>query len=245
MELTIVSIPKAKLDRIPEIERAFYIHIGHLRNEVWVLTKMLGWSFNSHVGNRVVIDVNVSVSLIIERLLAGKLCEGWALLRRAYIDTSVKLSIEKNLSDETREAFGNLEEYFSKRDNIINKIRNRFAFHYDPQKVKEELSSLKETDKLEVCVAERSSNMFYSMSETIANSAMLDSVQSGDYDAAAGRLAKEILDISRQFITFCDGCLTHMSEKYLGSSAEELHIEKVEIPEPPSHTEIQLSFFDK
>jgi hypothetical protein len=245
METTIVSIPKAKLDGIPEIEQAFYIHIGHLRNEIWVLVKMLGWSFNSHAGNPVVINVNVSLSLIIERLIAGKLCEGWELLRKAYIDTNIKLSIEGKLSDETREAFRKLDEYFSRRKNIIDRIRNRFAFHYDPQKIKEQLSSIEETDKLEVYVAEKSSNMFYLMSETIANSAMLNTVQSGDYEAAAKRLAKEIVDVSLQFITFCDGCLKYMRETYLGNSQEELDIERVEIPDPPSHNEIQLSFFDK
>src|SRR5438067_1068906 len=47
MEIYSVPVTKAKLDKIPETERAFYIHILHIRNEVGVLIKLLSWSMNN------------------------------------------------------------------------------------------------------------------------------------------------------------------------------------------------------
>lgn len=243
MEIIVVPVPKAKLDRIPEIERAFYIHAGHLRNEIWVLVKILGWSFNDKSDNPVLANVNLAQSLIIERLLAGKLHEGWELFRRAYIDTNLKLSIGSRLSGGARAAFNELDSYFGKSKNTINKVRNRFAFHYDPHRIKEQLSSVEETDKLEIYAGETTANMFYLISETIANSAMLNTIQSGDYEAAAGKLAKEITSIALHFITFCDGCLKYMRESYLGNTPEELNVETVAIPDPPSHKDILFPFF--
>ncbi len=41
MKIHSILVTKAELDTIPEIERAFYVHIGHLRHELMVLKKLL------------------------------------------------------------------------------------------------------------------------------------------------------------------------------------------------------------
>lgn len=245
MDICIIPVPKAKLDKIPEIERAFYIHIGHLRNELGVLVKFLNWSINDPSDNPVLVDLNVSQSLIISRMLAGKLWEGWILLDKAYTAPKLDQSIESKLSKETKDALYELRKYFGQKNNVINIIRNKFAFHYDPEKVRNQLSLVDETDKLEIYVPEKRVNLFYMLSEIIVNSGMLEAVESGDYIAATKKLAKEVIEKSLLFIAFCDGCLQFMTENYLGKTRKELGARKAIIPDPPSRKDIQLPFFTK
>jgi hypothetical protein len=53
MEVFVVPVPKSKLDKVPADERAFFIHVGHVRNEVAVLMKWLKWSVNDPTNNPV------------------------------------------------------------------------------------------------------------------------------------------------------------------------------------------------
>jgi hypothetical protein len=41
MEVRVIPVTKAHLDKIPDMERAFYLHVGHLRNEITILYKLL------------------------------------------------------------------------------------------------------------------------------------------------------------------------------------------------------------
>jgi hypothetical protein len=72
-------------------------------------------------------------------------------------------------------------------------------------------------------------NCFYQFSEENATRAMLNAVQGGDYEAATSKLSKGVIDITVQFIGFCDGCLDHMIETYLLPSAAELKTRTVEL----------------
>src|SRR5437763_1285387 len=111
MDVHIIPIPKDKLDKMPEMERAFYLHIGHLRNEIMIIERLLWWNNNNPSGNDILSTVNVSQGLIFIRLLAGKLWEGWELLRPAYFATKLSQSIEPDLSEETKAALAELKDY--------------------------------------------------------------------------------------------------------------------------------------
>jgi hypothetical protein len=243
MEVFVVPVPKSKLDKIPAGERAFFIHVGHVRNEIAVLVKWLKWSVNDPTNNPVLKNVNLSLSFMLDRLLAGKLYESWQLIDRAYIQTGLKTSLGASLSDEARNAFGELENYFSKPKNLINQLRNRFAFHYDPRKVQDQIAAIDETDTLEIYATEKQANLFYLVSEVIVGSAMLETVKRGDYKLAIEKLTKEIMSLSLHVMNFADGCLVVMRERYLGTNIDELAAQCVEIPDPPHRDEILLPYF--
>lgn len=242
MKIHSIPVPKTKLDKIPEIDRAFYFHMGHLRNEVMVLMKLLDWSSNTATDNPILTDVKVSQTFILSALLAGKLCGGWELIGKAYFATKLSLSIGSGLPDKARLSLEGLKKYFGKK-NLIHGVRNAFAFHYDLTAIRAQLSAVEETDDLRIYVAKTSANVFYQMSEIIVGSAMLEAIEPGDFLAATKRFTKEVMDVSLRFIDFCDGCLEHMSDQYLGVTAEELNAEEVEIPEPPNRNELHIPFF--
>lgn len=124
MKLYVMHIEKDKFDNVPDVERAFYVHLGHLRNELMVLVKFLKASINKPSDNPILFDVQVAQTFLLSRILAGKVWEGWQLSKQLYIGTSVRLAIERRLPEEIRCAFRELEQYFETKKNLINVVRN-------------------------------------------------------------------------------------------------------------------------
>jgi hypothetical protein len=101
-------------------------------------------------------------------------------MHRAYFGSKVSKSIEEHLPEKAKVGLTSLKKYFG-RNNLIDNIRNQFAFHYDPEKIQAQLEQVDEKDEMFIYVAEKSANMFYHVSEVIVASAMLESVTSGDF----------------------------------------------------------------
>ena len=99
--------------------------------------------------------------------------------------------------------------------------------------------------KLRIYVGEVEANVFFQVSEMIAAGAMLEAIEPGNVLGANAKLMQEVTQISLHLVRFCDGCLLHMTDNYFGSDRENLNPEEVEIPDPPSHYEIEVPFFTK
>jgi hypothetical protein len=238
MKIHRISVTKEQLDHIPNLERAFFIHIGHLRHELMVLKKLLELSAKETPDDPILRDVHLSQQFIIGRLLAGKVREGWELIRKAYFGTKLSHGIEEKLPDDTTMALENLKKYFRTK-NLIDCVRNEFAFHYDPGRVQSQVSVVEQTDNLKIYIAE-TEDVFFHLSDAIVQSAMLEAVQEGDYIVAAEKFFKEIMVVSGQLVDFCDGCLHYMIKQYIGYGSEE-----IEVPDPPECDDLRLSFFCK
>lgn len=145
MKIHRISITQEQWDHILSPERAFYIHIGHLRHELMVLKKLLELSAKKTPTDPILRDVHLSQQFIIGRLLAGKIREGWELIKKAYFGTKLSLGIEKELPDDTTMVLENLKKYF-RTNNLIDCVRNEFAFHYDPERVQRRVSLVEQTD---------------------------------------------------------------------------------------------------
>jgi hypothetical protein len=238
MKIHTIDVTKEQLDQIPHLERAFCVHIGHLRHELMVLKKLLELSAKETPDDSILRDVHLSQQFIIARLLAGKVWEGWELIRKAYFGTKLSLIIEKELPDDTRTALDTLKKYFRTK-NLIGCVRNEFAFHYDPSRVQSQLGVVEPTDNLKIYIAE-TGDPFFQLSDVILLGALLDAVQNDDSVAAAEKFLKETMVMSSQLVDLCDGCLHYMIKRYIGYGSEE-----VEVPDPPRCDELRLSFFCK
>lgn len=228
MRIEVVPVSKSDLESVPEAELAFYIHFGHVRNELLVIEKFLYWTMKNQTDGDVLSNVNVFQELTIIRLLAGKLWEAWLLLdNKAY--SKILEALRTKVNSKTRTTLEELEAYFNDKKNMIEKIRNRFAFHYDPSFIGKQMSKVEETDQLAIYLAPNAVNCFYQFSEEIATRAMLNAVQGGDYEEAIRKLSKGVIDITVKFIGFCDGCLDHMIETYLLPGAAEFETRTVEL----------------
>jgi hypothetical protein len=72
-----ISLTKAHLDKIPHDERVFYLMAGQLSNDLNILSKLVWFAFNQHMAtDGVVKEAALSQTLLLTKLLAGKLYEG-------------------------------------------------------------------------------------------------------------------------------------------------------------------------
>jgi len=241
MKLYKINIPKSKLDTLDEIEHVFFIQLMHFLNELIVLQKCFIVS-NNKLDSLTTIEKRgqISQAHFFIRTLAGKLNEGWKMISKNFVETKLSSEYENLLSQKGKESLSELIVYFNDENNLVRLIRNKFAFHYDKEKIKEEIDKIPQEELLEVYISEHPANSLYSLSDTIINWAILNSIDSSNPQRAMDELFDIIVKkISRCFLEFCGDCVCIIAKKL------ELNSTEVEIPEPPSVDDVKLPYFVK
>jgi len=241
MKLLKINIPKSKLDTIPEIEQVFFIQLMQFLNELNILQKCVIVSSNE-LGSLTTIEKRgqISQAHFFIRTLAGKLYEGWKMIGKNFFETQLSSEYESLLSQKGKESLSELIVYFNDENNLVRLIRHKFAFHYDQEKIKEEIDKVPQEELLEVYVSEHPANCLYSISNTIVNWAILNSIDSSNPQRAMDKLFDEItIKVSGCFQKFGADCVFIIVKKL------ELNSTEVEIPEPPSIDDVKLPYFVK
>jgi len=138
-----------------------------------------------------------------------------------------------------------IKDYFRGKNNLVNIVRNKFAFHYDKEKIKKELQNVDKDENLEMFLSEEGGqgNCLYAFSDLIVHRAMLRHAEPSNIGVALNKLMDEIVkNVTRWFLDF--------GGEYLVIIAKKLNIdypktEILEILDPPSLRELRLPFFVK
>src|SRR6266540_1626725 len=220
-ELYVIPVTKAILDSMPEDVRVFFVQAGRLHNEAMWLQKLILASQQHETTNEILTGMQTYQALMLTRLLAGKLWEGWDLLNRSYLGAKLSRHYEKGLMQD---------------------VRNNFAFHYSPERIRAILTDLEEPG-LKIYLSEQSGNTFFQFSETIVNIAMLEGIQKGDYKAALDKLMNQVGDVARDFVTFCDAWIGLVLQEYFPEITDLDKLEKVTLSDLPKIEDIGLNYF--
>lgn len=218
MKFTTLEIDEADFDKIEENEKIFYVFTGHLCNEITILEKLLFLSttFSNADKNLDLDAVNASQSLLISRLTAGKLWEGWELLKSFFNIDSKKpkypISIDADLSAEGKAAFDELKTYFN-RGGLFDVLRNQFAFHYMAGNLKKQFPDIKDIDKLRILVTEKD-EPFSIFAEEIMLKTILNKIDKTDPEKAFEKLIEDTMRVTHAFRFFCAECSIVMIQKY-------------------------------
>lgn len=191
-EIYIIPVTKEKLDSMPEDVRLFFVHIGHIRNELMMLQKLLLASQQYTMTDEIQISMRAYQSLMLTRHLGGKLWEAWQLFSTSYFKSKLYLNYEKRLDIIGQKAITALKKYFGQNE-LMKNVRNHYAFHYSREQISAALADLKEPIDLKIYLSEQSGNTYFQISETIVNIAMLDSIEKGDYETALRKLMEQVL----------------------------------------------------
>lgn len=241
MKFTIVEIPEPDFDRINENEKIFYTFMGHLCNEITVLEKLLFLSTTFSNSDKNLDAVNAAQSLLISRLTAGKMWEGWELLKKSFfkIDSNTPkylISIDADLSIEGKTAFAELKTYF-KKDGLFDVLRNQFAFHYTAGNLKKQFPDIKDIDKLRILVTEKD-EPFSIFSEEIMLKTILNKIDKTDHEKAFEKLIEDVMRVTRAFRFFCADCLIVMIQRYKLNSSQI----KTELPSLKYNKKLDVPF---
>jgi len=237
-----IDTKKSELTRVPEAERTFFLLIGHLANELNVLNKLLFFCSQFETSEGWERRASTAQALVVGKILAGKLSEGWELLQRSFFSSKLSQLFEPLLAPEAKEALGHLKRYFGK-ENLIRNVRNRFSFHYSVEDVRGVFDQMPDTDEWQMCLADSNGNSLYYSSELVVNYALLDAIAPGTPQQAMEKLLEETTKVTGWFIALINGCMVVFAERHLLDSDGKLEMRPVAIADVPSKDDVRIPYF--
>jgi hypothetical protein len=235
-------VDREKLRAIPENERALFVLLGHAVNEINILNKTFYLSTQFSEEPKWRAHAHVSQSLVFARALTGKLNEAWQLLQSGYFQTQLSREYHQHLEASVVDALDKLKKYFG-RKNLIEVIRNRFAFHYSFDDAKAVLERDLPDDEMVMYLAEDQGNTLYYFSELVVNTALLDALEAGTEEQALSRLMGESARVVSWLNDVAGGIMFRVVEKYLLDPAGRPTFEEVDIGDPVVAEDVEIPFF--
>jgi hypothetical protein len=239
-----IKLSREQLDRVPADERRLLILLAHAANELNVLVKLFHYAAGSVTDGAPshFEQAHNTQALVLGRTLTGKIYEWWVLMQAAFFGSKLSQIYEPLFEAEARTALDALKRYFGK-DNIIGRIRNKFAFHYSLDQVDAGYAAVIDGDPLDSYISKHNANTLYAFAETVAGRAMLDAINPNDHKAAFGQLIDEtsravsqIADVTGQIMALCFA-------RHLGGNFYSLGAEVIEVQGAPNSQTVSIPYF--
>lgn len=228
---------KAALAAVAVHERNFFLEATHVVNELNLLQKLAVWSMRPSENPHVVM-AQACQTLVLLRLLVGKLNEANELVRSAYNATQLSREYNSELSTQASEAAREINRYFG-RANLVHRVRNGVAFHYSAEAMDGALQQISPEDELEVFAAERLPNTLYVFSELLVTHSMLGDEGLGGFE----RFMDEVIQVSHWFLRFLDGFIEAFLARHGKDLFDDDGSEYLEVPITEKFENVVLPWF--
>lgn len=248
MHIQTYTVSKNSLANIPTEERDFFLLAGHFANEIVFWSKLATITETTVTNNKsqdkIVTKANVTQAMIVNKTLAGKLYEGWQMIRKAYFGTAISKDYHQLLGNDAQEAIKELSRYF-KRKNFIEKVRNSYAFHYGADEIGAALDEMAAGDEFDMYIAEQHINSLYYVSESAINKSMLRELSPDDLQSGSDKLYEEIVLVHKLLFTFINSFMKALVTRHFVKTAENPVGQKVETGELLNLKDLELPYFVK
>lgn len=189
-----------------------------------------------------VVSAQVAQSFAFIKSLAGVLCEAYECVQFGYhADNRLAFKcrgfkkyqarnkfIKKHnmvdldsvyeplMSKDTKNAQKALDNYFSRRKNLLRWLRNKYAFHYDFQEAMRNIKKFKEIDDPHIFLEETSANCCYvSANQWLILRALQVNADEKKLKTKFDKLMEEAVKQAKNMADFFHGFILAYSEKYL------------------------------
>jgi len=232
---------KSDLMNIPDNERIFFLLSGQVFNDLNILNKLsimcMGQTDSSYDP---INKANLYQGLSIITLLVGKIYEGWKLLDTQILQTDLYEKYRPMLPKSAIESITGLEYYFSS-NNLINMVRQKYAFHYDYKKFKEGFDHMPGESELIIFVGETYANTFYYSSAAATYYGILKMIDYNEKEAIR-KLFTELRGITECWLQFIGAFMIVIVHNYLIEQGK-LEFTETDIGDPPIISEIKIPYF--
>lgn len=198
MKIRKIEFTKEDLFKLPANERVFLVYAGHALNELNMLSRLIVFAMPIRRGEAER-QFMVIQSLMLLRILAGKLHELWVLFGKVYYKSKLSSTLKDQLGEAGTKALQELNEYFSKELTSVTEIRHLHAFHYDPNQVDAGLANLGPKMSLDIYFDENSANTIYGFADNIINSSVMASIDAADSNKAMETIMDDTDRVARLF----------------------------------------------
>ena len=237
-----VTLDRAKLDAMPRNERNFLVLLAHAANEIAILAKLFHYTAIGAPRKSLSKQVFNVQALLMGRLVMGKIYECWVILRDHYFGKALETKYEPQIEPECRTAIADMKKYFTGK-NLISRIRNKYAFHYDLKQIAEGHRALEPGDSLDMYLSEKQANTLYAFADVIAGRAMLETIHRGDPKKALEMLIDETRTAIGWINPATGGLMAACFKDYFGEQLEDLNPKVIKVKSQPFGKGVRIPYF--
>jgi hypothetical protein len=219
VEIYPVRFTKDDLSSVPDEELLFHLLLAQITNEILILRKQLMLASNSIREPGAQAYAAAAMAHFNLRLLAGKLFEGYQLLRRKEAG-SVYQSFKKDLESFCSDAHREIMRYFGKSNNNIERLRNKSSFHWDYDTNKAAFEGIADEEELIDFISYERGNSFYHSGYVLSMTQMARVIGRADVGPALDAIYEEVSRVGDWFASFADGMMFAFAERHLSPSKE-------------------------
>ena len=151
MRLHEVSMSKEAFDQAPDEHKRLYLVLCQIVNKIMILQSLTKQAFNGMKGERAAQEVALGTGFLLLRILSGRLYESYLIIskesNRVIFDKLCDMvtdNTDRTIVTNGKNACENLRSYFEKPGSLLNRIRNKLAFHLDEKVLLEGANLLKD-----------------------------------------------------------------------------------------------------
>ncbi len=235
---------KADLDAAPKAERLFYLMATGLANEVQMLNKTLAVVVESaDGGQRIVNQANSAFSMLILRILSGRLWEGWGVISGA--SGWLRSDYEPIMSAAGVAALRDLRAIFhQKGGSFLKRLRDKVAFHSDAAAVEAAYDKMRPDEELGEYICRTVGNTLHYSAELLHYRTLSLITGEPDHEAAVRLLLTETQRLTPLFNDVINAFVLVFAERYLSVGLARMRDER-ETLVVGSFEDQRLSFFSK
>jgi hypothetical protein len=213
---------------------------GQLANDLNILTKLTTIAFNPVGGHEIFARANAATGMLMLKLLAGKINEGWLLIGQQFSPLYKKY--EGELSDEAKVALDYLKKYFGK-SNVVNIIRNKVGFHSDMQIIQKGYEFFPTTEIFVDYLTESQGHSLYYSAEIISAVGITHLIDEHDWRAGIDKITLEIGEIAVKMVVFFLEYMKAFVQRYIAHGVTDIHKDKFTIADGPPIDTVTIPFF--
>lgn len=227
---------------MPSNERALLNVIGHALNEMNVVLKLFLLSSNYDFEPPVVRHAQLCQTMVLSKLLVGKVHEIWSVLQKGYFGTGLSKTYRVDLESEHLDALDKLKKYFG-RKNVVESVRNQFAFHYSLEHAAPAPGPDTPADALAIYFGTTVGNSLYQFAEQSMGMAMLDGIDAKDPQRAYDRLFMETREVASWLDTIGQGILFAILERHTSITSRRNELEPIDLGPVAQSKNVRIPFF--
>jgi hypothetical protein len=237
-----MSFTLEQLRGIPDAERSLVVVLAHALNEINTLNKLLFLCTRFDQTPTWLAHAQAAQAFIVARPLVGKLNEAWSVLQKGYFGTKLSMAYSEFLEASATEALRFLKAYFS-RSNLVNAVRNNFAFHYSLDHAKTEIPDEATSDDLATYAHETNGSSLYYFAEYLMGKALMETLSPSDPEAALGTLLDEMSKVIENLNEFVQGLMYVVLDKHIGAEVIRQSFRDLELGAVPQSADIRIPVF--
>jgi hypothetical protein len=215
LKLRQYSFSSAEFHKLPEEEQWFFVRLALISDDLRHIHHLILHARVTMKSAATEIEKMLALHQLIFALRTyyGTLNEAWRVVHTGWFATKLSQKLGASLPDKAQQALEALKRYFD-HDNLTEKIRHNFAFHFPDEPIKEALDYRPaENDEDGFVAGDNCANIFYMFAENVRIRAMLlkiGGVNLNDLEEVRSGVIKLYTDglrVSDHFIAFANAVM--------------------------------------